>query len=351
MALLSLEAIRDRVRHDPSIYPQNLDLARQAVLFLLQDEAALRAASFLDDRILGAHLQGRWTSFAETAALLDGAAAQKPLHFIFHTGHVGSTLISRLLDEADGVLGLREPAPLRVLATTLGDLDEPQSLLSAAQWRALMHLMTACWGRGFAGTRAVIVKATSSASACCAPLLGALPDARAITLNLAPEPYLATLLAGENSPLDLRGHAPARMRRLAKLAPEASPPLHTLSLGEIAAMGWAVETLAHRLAEQHVGDRVMRVDFDAFLSAPDDILTNIMAHFCIKAGGAFPEGVGRHPVLSRYSKAPEHAYTPETRRQIMAQARAQHADEIRKGLAWIETFARRAPALGALLSA
>lgn len=351
MALLSLEAIRDRVRHDPSIYPQNIDLARQAVLFLLQDEAAYRAASFLDDRILGAHLQGRWTSFADTAALLDGAAAQKPLHFIFHTGHVGSTLISRLLDEADGVLGLREPAPLRVLATTLGELDEPQSLLSAAQWHALMRLMTACWGRGFAGTRTVIVKATSSASGCCAPLLGTLPAARALTLNLAPEPYLATLLAGENSPLDLRGHAQARMKRLSKLAPEASPPLHTLSLGEIAAMGWAVETLAHRLAERDFGARVLRVDFDAFLDAPDETLARIAAHFDINAAGAFPDGVARHPVMSRYSKAPEHAYTPAMRRQILAQARAQHAGDIRKGLEWIEAFARRAPALGALLSA
>lgn len=351
MALLSLETIRDRVRHDPSIYPQNLDLARQAVLFLLQDEAALRAASFLDDRILGAHLLGRWTPFAETAALLDGLAPQKPLHFIFHTGHVGSTLISRLLDAVDGVLGLREPLPLRVLAETYNDLDEPHSLLSPAQWQALMRFMTTCWSRGFADTRAVVVKATSSANACSAPLLSALPEVRAIALNVRPEPYLATLLAGENSPLDLRGHAQARMKRLAKLAPETSPPLHALSLGEIAAMSWTVETLTHQFTAQQFNARMTAIDFDAFLEKPDEALRRIMVHFHIDDAGAFPHGVARHALMSRYSKAPEHAYTPETRRQVLAQARARHADEIRKGLGWIESFTRRAPALGALLSA
>ena len=39
-----------------------------------------------------------------------------PIHFIFHSGHVGSTLLSRLLEEVPSQLGLREPLPLRSLA-------------------------------------------------------------------------------------------------------------------------------------------------------------------------------------------------------------------------------------------
>ena len=49
---------------------------------------------------------------------------------------------------------------------------------------------------------------------------------------------------------------------------------------------------------------------------------------------------GASPVLTRYSKAPEYAYTPEVRAQILREARRDHRDEIRKGLAWLERLAR-----------
>lgn len=351
MALLSLEAIRDGVRTDPSLHFQNLDLARQAVLVLKLDESAIRAASFLDDRILSPQSLGRWTPIAELAPLMEPAAPRLPLHFIFHSGHVGSTLLSRLLDGVDGVLNLREPMPLRTLATAHGDIDAPHGLVGLEAWTSLLTLHLASWGRGFATTRQVIVKATSSAAQCAMPILSALPGARAVHLNLKPEPYLATLLAGENSHIDLRGHAPERMRRLARLAPSSSAPLHALSLGEIAAMTWAVESLTRHAAQGAHGERLLSVDFDSFLSAPEDALREICAHFGLTASQAYFDGVARSPVLTRYSKAPEHAYSPDLRRQILAASRAQHATEISRGMRWLETAAAQSPALGALLSA
>lgn len=351
MALLSLEAIRNGIWSDPSFYPQNLDLARQAILVLHLDEAAFRAASFLDDRILTPQLQGRWVRFGELEHWLPSPEPQRPLHFIFHTGHVGSTLISRLLDDVGGVLGLREPLPLRTLATAFGELGAAHALVDPIEWKRLLDIHLTCWGRGYAETRAVIVKATSSASQCCPPILHALPDARALLLNLQPEPYLATLLAGENSYLDLRGQAQERMKRLVRIACPQTTPLHALSLGEIAAMTWTVETLAHRAAEMRFGDRLMRVDFDAFLAAPAETLRGICAHFRLAAPDTHFTNITRSPTLTRYSKAPEHAYTPELRQQILAASRTQNAAEIRKGMAWIEAFARQFPDLGAALSA
>ena len=40
-------------------------------------------------------------------------APAQPPHFIFHLGHVASTLLARSLDEVRGTLVLREPALLR----------------------------------------------------------------------------------------------------------------------------------------------------------------------------------------------------------------------------------------------
>ncbi len=351
MALLSLEAIRDGIRTDPSLYLQNLDLAREAILVLLLEEGAFRTASFLDDRILSTQSQGRWVKFAEMETMLAAANPVRPLHFIFHTGHVGSTLVSRLLDDFGGVLGLREPLPLRVLASAYAERDAPHGLLGATTWRRLLDIQLACWSRGYADTRSVVVKATSSAGQCCQPILEASPTSRALFLNLLPEPYLATLLAGENSYIDVRGQAQERMKRLLQLAPAHAKPLHALSLGEIAAMTWTIETLTHRAAERRYGDRIIRVDFDAFLTDPSITLREICGHFAFDPPEAYFQGVSGNPTLTRYSKAPEHAYTPELRGQILSASRTQNAAEIRKGMVWIDAFARQWPEHAEALSA
>src|ERR1700761_3608822 len=99
----------------PHYYPMTFDSAGDRVLLTRMSEADYRVASFLDERAFGPGTNATWVPHAEIAI----AARQiksRPLHFIFHSGHVGSTWLSRLLDELPGVLGLREPAPLRILA-------------------------------------------------------------------------------------------------------------------------------------------------------------------------------------------------------------------------------------------
>ena len=118
----------------PDAYPQALDVARGLVLVVRMSERAYGAASFLDDRILGPGTEGAWFTLASAARAAGAIAGPRPLHFIFHTGHVGSTLLSRLLDEAGTVLGLREPLPLRTLAEAQDVLGRPESLLAAAQF-------------------------------------------------------------------------------------------------------------------------------------------------------------------------------------------------------------------------
>lgn len=357
MALLPIEAVRDGILTDPSIYPQSIDIVREAALFVRLDQAAFRAASFLDDRMLSPDLSGRWVRFDElsplTARLSLGmpTAGRAPLHFIFHTGHVGSTLLSRLLDDVGGVLGLREPQPLRTLGAALADLDGPTALVSPARWKELLDLQLACWSRGYGDTTAVVLKATSSTAPCGEWMLDALPEARALLMNLAPEPYLATLLAGENSRLDLRGQAQGRMQRLMRLASPDLPALHALGTGELAALSWTVETLTHRLLERRFGARVRRVDFDDLLGDPSATMRAICAHLAIAAPESHFSGIARSATLTRYSKAPEHAYSPDLRRRILADARARHADEIALGLRWIATFSNAFPDLGAALSA
>ncbi len=333
----------------PDAYPQKLDLVRDAILVIRFDAAAYRAASFLDERILGPSTSGAWIPFGRVAAAAQAATAARPLHFIFHTGHVGSTLVSRLLDETEAVLSLREPLPLRTLADAHDALARPDSLLSDAQFDLALGVFTKLWSRGYAATRGVVVKATSSAGRIAGALLARSEGSRAIYLNLAAEPYLATLLAGQNSPIDLRGHGAERIRRLQSLATEPLGPLHAMSIGELAAMSWLAETHSQREAAARFPERVVALDFDAFLARVPECMARILGHFGFPADAGYLSAIGRSPVLTRYSKAPEYGYTPEVRAEILRAARHDHRDEIRKGLAWLERRAQASPAFADVL--
>lgn len=349
MAILTLDQVRQGLSGDPSIYPQNLDLNRETILFLQLDRAAYQAASFLDDRILTPQSNGRWVGFAELEPLMAAATPALPLHLIFHSGHVGSTLISRLIEQAGATLALREPQALRLLAAAHDERGASHSLLSPERLDQLIAWHLTLWSRGYADTKAAILKATSSAGRLGPTLLAARPASRALYLNLAAEPYLATLLAGENSPIDLRGMAPERFQRLARLGAPAPTPLYTMSRGELAALTWAAETLTQAQVQAAAGERVLSLDFDAFLHDPAEHTRRIFAHFQLDAPANFFAHAPQSDVFKRYSKAPEHSYTPQLRNEVLAASRARNAGEISKGMAWLARLAAQSPAVARLL--
>lgn len=333
----------------PDAYPQALDLIGGRVLVIRLDANTYRAASFLDDRILGPDTRGAWLPGVMVAEAALQVAEPRPLNFIFHTGHVGSTLVSRLLDETGLLLSLREPLPLRTLADAHDVLAAPESLLSQAQFDALLDTTMRLWSRGYDWSRGVVVKATSSAGRAAGPLLQARPEARAIYLNIRAEPYLATLLGGANSAIDLRGHGPGRMRRLQARIQQLPAPLHGLSNGELAALGWLVETLSQRDAVEHFPDRVLALDFDEMLADIGAGMERVLAHFGLTRDARYFAGIARSPVLQRYSKAPEVPFPQGERATRLDDSRRQNRDEIARGMAWLESFARSEPAVAAVV--
>ena len=328
------------VAASPVLYAQKFDAARDAAFFVRLDEAGYRAASFLDDRVLAPGQQGEWLPFADVERAMRAAVDPKPLHFIFHTGHVGSTLLSRLIEEAGGILGLREPLPLRSLA----EMHDA----GAATFAARLETFLALWRRGFADTRGVVLKATSSSGRLAPRLLTASAASKAVYLNLRAEPYLATLLAGANAMVDLRGFEQERSGRLRGLL---GPAAWTAgSVGTLAAMSWLSESLTRAQALEQFPSRVLAIDFDRLLADLPAAMEAVLQHLDIAAAPGFLAAVGRSPVLRRYSKAPQQfEYSPLLRAQLLAQARREHAGEIRKGLKFLEALGAQDARVAALL--
>jgi hypothetical protein len=321
----------------PALYPAALDLTRDAVLLIGMEEGDYRASSFLDERISARDKRGQWVPAAEIRHAMSTPVSVRPLHFIFQAGHVGSTLLSRLI-ETGKALPLREPVPLRTMAEAF-DMGAPDT-------EARLEMLLRLWERGFAGTEAVVLKATSSAERLAPKLLTMRPKARAVVLNVSAESYLATMLAASNSAVDLNNHGPERLHRLQKMGVSAPRPT---TLGELVAMSWLAEKLTQVEILRTFGPRVLAVDFDTMLQSLEDTLGLVLDHFEIVRGPGDVAAIAASPAVTRYSKAPEQGYSTTLRLELLNEARARYPEEIRAALDWLAMTARRHESTAALL--
>jgi len=342
------ELLRDIA--SPDLYPQKFDPLRDAALIVMLSEREYRAASFLDDRIISAAKPGTWVSCSALETRSANIQPGRPLHFLFHAGHAGSTLISRLLDETGLILGLREPLPLRTLAQLHDLCSQPSPPLSAARFAARLELFLALWSRGYPWTDAVLLKATSSTGGLASLWWSRRPSSRAIYLNLARETYLATVLSRSAAIADTRGFAQERMTRLSRLVGDFGRTSQSMSAGELAAASWLVERLAEEAATRTLGERLLRLDFDDFLGDRRAGMARILAHLKISVSADQADRLQASPVMQRYSKAPdEFAYSPDLRAQVLAESRKSNQAEITRGQAFLESLGAKSRTVAEVL--
>lgn len=312
---------------DPSFYPARLDPGTREVLVLRLSEADYRRASFLDERIIPEEPALSSAAFLIPWSAVERAVADRPadLDFIFHIGHVGSTLISRLLGELPEVFALREPLLLRALAGA-----------PAAAAPAFRQALVRLYARTFRPDQRALVKASSFL---CETARELLLDSRgrALVLLATPHNYLRGLLAKERLSHDVTSLALVRSRRLeARLKTQVAPD----GPGELLAMTWLCETLALQDADAAAPGRMLWMDFDRFLLDPADGLARLMRWFQISGDAGRAAALAASPLMGRYSKDLDHAYDVELRREVLALGAEAQPLEVRRGLEWLARIVR-----------
>jgi hypothetical protein len=322
----------------PELFPHALNVRDDTVAFIRLDRAAYENASFLDARILTPDRESRSMPWLQVAAAVDAARLAEACGYIFHIGHVGSTLLSRLVGAHRSAFVLREPAILRTFAQLREEPDIGARAWHDAEFEERLSGCLKLLSRTFEPKQLAVIKATSFVSEIAAEILSRPAAPKAMMMYVSPESYIATILGGPNSRQEARVLAPSRLRRLQRrIGSDAwqQPPANE---GEALALGWACETSALAQAAVAGGTRVLRLDFDRFLADPP-LLLQVLHHFGIDAAASDVQAILRGPHLHRYSKAPEHAYDATLRRDVLNEARALHGDEIRRGLAWLDRAA------------
>lgn len=302
------------------------------VLCIRLDEDDYRAASFLDQRAVAfAHGQA-----ACDIALLESTAAGLPrrAHHLLHIGHVGSTLISRLLGEHAALFCVREPALLRTLALEPGARGVPS-----------LDALLAVLARTWRPEQRALIKESSFVNEIAGELLKRSGGSAAIFMHAAPLAYLQSILGGPNSRIESRTLGAHRLRRLRRLAEPArwDPAFDPRSEGEWIAMSWLCEIASLDRAAGAAGRSPLWLDFDRFLADPAAALEALFRTLGEPITTDAAERLARSPIMDRYSKAPEYPYDAALRREVLAAAAAEHRDEIARGLAWLERMAARLP--------
>lgn len=340
-----LEGLGPALTANPDILLHHLDPVHEAAHLVRLNERAYAEAGFLDDSIMGPQTPGLWARIDEIAGL--AGALPERADFIFHIGHVGSTLMSRLLGAFPGVLSLREPMPLPLLAQLHSHLNRPESLWSPDRFEAVLSLCLKLWSRTYRPGQTPLIKATSWAGEMAPALLARPSRPRALMMTVTPEAYLAGVLISPPATGDVRVSATTALARLHRRLGAEPFILHRMSLGERTAMVWACEMLALKAASDAHPGQTHWIDFDAFLAAPEPGLAAALTHLGHPTDTTAIRTVLQSPLMTRYAKG-NHPFDAAKRRQLLTASRQSNHAEIIKGLAWLEDAAGRFPAIAAL---
>lgn len=322
----------------PDIFPAALDLRSDLMTLWRLSRDDYQQSAFLDDRIAPGK-PARHLPFAALKAAVEETDLTESGAFIFHIGHVGSTLLSRLLGRHRILFSLREPAILRTLAMTS----------ERSRREVYLPSVLKLWSRTYESDARALIKSTSFVAEIAADLLARPSEPRALALTVAPDVYLATIFGGANAPAEARALAPGRLARLNRRLP-AEMRLEDLNGGEIVALGWACESLCLAEAARTAGDRMLALDFETFLARPQEALARTFSHFDVQTSPSELATILAGKEMRSYSKAQEHPYDVQTRRDVLAEGHARHQGEIRQGLVWLERMATEHPSIANALT-
>ena len=307
------------IARDATWLAHALDPSAGMVRLVAMNRTSYRAASFLDDRLLQEPVDAQIAPWPEVeAAMADDLRSDA--RWIFHIGHVGSTLVSRLLGEIEGVLSVREPRLLRDLA-----LSSPQA--RGQYIPSVVKLMSRTYGAG----EVACIKATSYVSEIASILVP--QGERVLFVYASSRNFVASILAGENSRKELHALAAYRRKRLATRGitlPDARND------ADLAASAWACEMTSLEAAAEAMQDRYISwVDFDSMLTDTSAGLIGIADFFGFQADAAQLQAIAAGPLMQRYSKALEYEYSPALRNELIAQEIRLGGSEIDAALAML----------------
>lgn len=319
-----------RIVCDPLWLADRYDPGNDAFHFRRVPRETHRAATFLTDEYLPPATP---TAIGRAEAAASGAAVG-PVHFIFHSAFCCSTLLARAFDLPGISMGLKEPV-------VFNDLVGWQHRGgTAAQIAPVLDDGLALLARPFTAGEAVIIKPSNLANGLAPAMMTMRPGSRAVLVYAPLLTFLGSIAKkGMTGRLWARDLLVKQMREgLHGFGFTAEDYLGQTDL-QAAAMGWLAQhaLFAHMVSAFGPG-RVATLNSETLMAEPVAAMRALGQLFALPLDA---EAIVRGPAFTRHSKTGD-AFSGSARDAEVADAAAQHADEIEKVAVWAAAVAESA---------
>jgi len=332
--------------NDPDAFLFKIEPNAQQALVVRLSDADLCGAAFVDDRMLQVQRPAVWMPLAELLGPTLPLAPPAPAA-IFHIGHCGSTLLSRMLGALPGVLSIREPLILRTLAELRREA-EPVARFDAPTLAQMFRRSLALLQRRSRGAKRVVVKATSSCNSLVAPWMECDSQARGVLMHIDFRSYLCTMLKSPTSRYDAENFVAARLSELQQRLGDDALRLYQLDQAQRIALGWFAEMQRFAALVADHGERLLRLDFADLLAEPAVTLATVADHYRIAHSPQSIAAALGPEITGRYAKATDHPYSRADREADLRTAAELYPTELSSAWAFADELVRRYPQLAEL---
>ena len=336
-----LDTWLDGLALEPEVFPHQLDTVNRRLLLVRLAADQVRDAAFLDQRVLSGREDGAWIPLDRVLSM--AGPRNQPAGLILHCGHTGSTLISRLLGELPGVWSLREPLLLQALSAETRVSGTPLARLRSSEFHALLGLSQKLLAKAPPDHPRVIIKHTSLTANLAPGLLGLPHPAAIVCLWIPLADYLAVMLRDSGVRSSVRLAAGEWIRDLMPALGASTPVLGECRDAELAALNWCAAQYAFAQARALAPERVIGLDFTAFLRSPDEHLGSVARHF---GTGSTEQDVARalcSPWMRRYAKDPRYPFDTAARAREIEAVKGRLSDEMELGMKFAAQLWRLLP--------
>lgn len=256
------------------------------------------------------------------------SAAGRRLHFVFHIGHTGATMLTRALDKLEDVFVLREPLLLSWLAKELVNATVKQ--ISTVWQSPVLPWLT----RRYRPEQTVVVKAKSSALRFMRPALKS-TSATAVFMYSGLRTYLAMCLEhdDENFPFDLDVKG-APFKEFAR----GSAAYSSLTRVRRLVLAW-FKRLCY--AKRFPDSQVLHVRMDQYLKDPASHLQKITNLLGLPSSEDIIAAVANSSIYATDAISSADPYTAATHADAMKRSKKLHRETIDEGLEFAKAMLKR----------
>lgn len=317
---------------DPSWLPHTYDAAGSNLTCVFVTREDHGDLMFLSDEHFKDQFRKVTYPASEIAAHVR-AAAQAPIHFIFHTSFCCSTLMLKALDIPGHALGLREPDVLINLANRFIRSDDASN-------RERLRLVLRLLARPFEPGESIIVKPTNFANRLAMPALEMSPESRAVLLYSDARTLLRSILK-RGMWGRIWGRKLFQSDAIWTSLNFGFSPEEAFVLTDLQALGLGWLMQMHQFGElaRHMGERVTIVDSADFITDPAQTLQRVSRLFELSLDQSAIDEVVNGPTFARHSKFSERGYGRAERTADHSAAEAAHHEELEMVVNWVETVA------------